>query len=223
MRVLYESRKSNGNDLDAVDANIVKTPGRPTETGPPGRMPSLKVVQFSDRAKGILTLRRNSGPNRADRRPGICLIGLVAPLPPKGGNMFTPIRILAVTVAACGCLFVSGPARAADRDGNELAQPTRKPHHSRPQAKPAEAAPSREASPQARPEAEKPSAPEGKPSEEEESSPDENEEVSPGDSPVSCDGCELAGIVLGGSLWGLFGVSRRRGVPSPVIRGFQPR
>ncbi|MBW8888507.1 MAG: hypothetical protein JF616_12190 [Fibrobacteres bacterium] len=136
--------------------------------------------------------------------------------------MFPSARILAVTVAACGCLFISGPAHARDRAGKELAQPSRKRHHLRPYPKPAESAPSRENVPRAKPHAEKPAAPQSKPSDTE-SSPSEDEEVSPGDSPASCDGCELAGAVMGGSLWGLFGVRRRRGVPRAVIRGFQPR
>ncbi len=136
--------------------------------------------------------------------------------------MFPSARILAVTVAACGCLFVSGPAHARDRVGKELAQPARKRNHSRSYSKPMETTPSPEASPGAKPQAEKPGAPQGKPSDTE-SSPSEDEEVSPGDSPASCDGCELAGITLGGSLWGLFGLRRRRDIPRAVIRGFQPR
>lgn len=134
-----------------------------------------------------------------------------------------PIRILAVTVTACGCLFLSGPAHAVGRDGDDhLVQPSRRQHHLRLHPKPAaEGIPSREDS-RAKPEAEKPPAPSSKPSGSE-TSPDEDEEVSPGDNPTSCDGCELAGFTLGGSLWGLFGIRRRRGTTRTVIRGFQPR
>jgi len=105
--------------------------------------------------------------------------------------MFLLARILAVTVTACGCLFLSGPAHARDCGGKELAQPARKQHPSRPYSKPMHAAPSRESSPRTKPQADKPSAPQGKASDTE-SSPNEDEEVSPGDSPASCDGCELA-------------------------------
>jgi hypothetical protein len=141
--------------------------------------------------------------------------------------MFSPIRILTVTVTACGCLFLAAPVNAGDRPAHasgpsrkEVAQPVRKQQHARPHSEAEERMPSREAPPRAKPGAEKPSTPQGKPADME-STPDENEEVSPGDSPASCDGCELAGITLGGSLWGLFGVRRRRG--EAVIRGLQPR
>jgi hypothetical protein len=110
-------------------------------------------------------------------------------------------RTLAVTVTACGCLFISGPAYARDCAGKELAQPSRKQHPSRSYSKPMNAAPSREAAPRAKPQAGKPAAPQNKPSDME-SSPNEDQEVSPGDSPASCDGCELAGAALGGNLWG---------------------
>lgn len=139
--------------------------------------------------------------------------------------MFPPIRILAVTVIACGSLFLAGPAHATDRSGKVAARAVRKLHSIRHQLRPAEAVPSpeEEAAPKAsKPEAEKPAKPQGKPSEKE-SIPDEDEEVSPGESPASCEGCELAGVLLGGSLWGMFGVARRRGVPRTVIRGYQPR
>jgi hypothetical protein len=139
-----------------------------------------------------------------------------------GGPLSAPIRSFAVTLTACGCLLLPVTAHALGRNGNEMAQPVHKHHAARLQAKPAEAISPEENEPQAKPEAKKPSAPEGKPADQN-SKPDEDEEVTPGDNPASCDGCELAGIVLGGSLWGLFGLSRRRGVPRPVIRGLQPR
>jgi hypothetical protein len=137
--------------------------------------------------------------------------------------MSYPIRILAVTMTACGCLFLAGPAHAVGRDGDDhLVQPSpRRPHLRLHPKQAADELPSRK-EPRAKPEAEKPSTPSGKPSGSE-STPDEDEEVSPGDSPTSCDGCELAGFALGGSLWGLFGIRRRRGTTRTVIRGFQPR
>lgn len=138
------------------------------------------------------------------------------------GPRSAPIRILAVTVAACGFLFAPRPALAGHgRAGDELAQPARKTHHSRPSARPAEGSQAPAAAPAAKPPAEE-SAPDGRPSEQE-AKPDDDEEVSPGESPDSCDGCELAGFGLAGSLWGLFGFSRRRGGPRTVIRGLQPR
>jgi hypothetical protein len=142
-----------------------------------------------------------------------------------GGPFSAPKRnlgSLAVTAAACGCLlFLPGTAHALSPTGNEIAQPVRK-HHPRQPAKAAEAVSPKETEPRAEPEAKKPSAPESYPSGQD-SQPDEDEEVTPGDNPASCDGCELAGVLLGGSLWGLFGVPRRRGVPRPGIRGLQLR
>lgn len=141
----------------------------------------------------------------------------------NGGPLSAPIRSFAVTLAACGCLiFLPGKAHALGRAGDEIAQPVPKHHAGRPHAKAAEVVSPEETEPQAKPEAKKPSAPDSKPSGQD-SQPDEDEEVTPGDNPASCDGCELAGLVLSGSLWGLFGVSRRRGVPRPVIRGLQLR
>jgi hypothetical protein len=140
---------------------------------------------------------------------------------PIGGPWSATTRILAVTIAACGFLFAPAPALAKGRAGDELAQPARNPHHhARPQVRPADEADP--AGSKAKAPAEKSRDSEAKPSDQD-SKPDEDEEVSPGDSPASCDGCELAGFALGGSLWGLFGVTRRRGVPRAVIRGLQPR
>lgn len=137
--------------------------------------------------------------------------------------MSLPIRILAVTVIAFGGLSLPGPSHAVGQPRVELTRPELKHHHGQPaRSKPGEENPSREIAPNPKSEGEKPSAPDGKPSEKE-SLPDEDEEVSPGDSPASCDGCELAGFALSGSLWGLFGVRKRRGVHRTVIRGFQPR
>jgi hypothetical protein len=134
--------------------------------------------------------------------------------------MLSPIRILTVTVTALGLLLVPGPVQAQARSGGELAQPARKKHHAPAASKAADKSAVPSAAPAESPVA--PSKPESLPSEPE-AQPDENEEVAPGEDPASCDGCELAVVSLGGTLWGLFGVSRRRGIPRPVIRGLQPR
>lgn len=142
---------------------------------------------------------------------------------PNGGPRSASIRIIAVTAGLCGFLLASGPipAAAADRPDEELAQPARKRHHARPPARKAEERPAPSAAPG--PRAQPPgAAPESRPAEPEDKG-EEEEEVSPGDDPASCDGCELAGSILAGTLWGLFGVSRRRGIPRPVVRGLQLR
>lgn len=105
--------------------------------------------------------------------------------------------------------------------GTELAQPARPQGISLPPARPAAEKTGPSAAP-VRPPASIPA--EADPEKAEPAAnPDDDEEVSPGDDPASCDGCELAGFSWAGTLWGLFGVSRRRGIPRAVIRGLQPR
>ena len=112
-------------------------------------------------------------------------------------------------------------ARQVEARSGLASQPARQNHLPHPAVKPQDEHPRPAAlphakHPEARPAAQDPD--EDQPATE----PEDDEEVSPGDSPTSCDGCELAGFGLAGSLWGLFGVSRKR-LPRPVIRGLQPR
>jgi hypothetical protein len=112
------------------------------------------------------------------------------------------------------------PALASS--GKELAQPARPERHAVPRQRPPDRKPARSVAPVGQAPLSEPAEPEPK-GVEQSSDPEDEGEVSPGEDPASCDGCELAMISLGGTLWGLFGVSRRRGVPRPVIRGLQPR
>jgi hypothetical protein len=151
------------------------------------------------------------------------------PILPKGPRPGFK-SMLASTLTAFGFLAACmAPALAsssektlASSSKKELAQPERPKRHSGARERPADAGPAPAASPRSEHPVSEPSEPESRPTEPS-SVPDDDEEVSPGDDPASCDGCEMAVVSLGGTLWGLFGVSRRRGVPRTVIRGLQPR
>lgn len=139
--------------------------------------------------------------------------------------MLNPRRILAVTLAASGFLLAplalvshagETAARGADR---AMRAKSMEPADGGPGQAPARpAAPKPSDSPKADPR--RPDGEKGEPA----SQPGEEEEVAPGEDPASCDGCELAGLVWAGSLWGLFAVERvrRGGIPRAFIRG-QPR
>ena len=135
----------------------------------------------------------------------------------RSGPGFVPTRVLAALLTTLGFSLAHGTAEAKDPAGSEWAQPARKLYHSGSQAG---EAPAPAVAPRAKPQAEKPTQPESLP-EERTTEPDDEEDVSPGENPASCDGCELAGFALSGSLWGLFGFPRRRGGPRTVLRGLQ--
>jgi hypothetical protein len=141
---------------------------------------------------------------------------------PTNGSRSGALRFISVTMTACGLLTAAAlPAQAAS--AKEVAQPARPHHHKGPHDRPGGKAPVPAVAPPRQHPASEPAERTEGPAEERSSTPDEEEEVSPGEDPASCEGCELAGFALGGTLWGLFGVSRRRGIPRPVIRGLQPR
>ncbi len=133
------------------------------------------------------------------------------------------IRMFAAAATACGILAAGTlPSAASAASDQELAQAARGKRHAGPREKPAEKMPVPRAAPAGKSPGTEPTERESRP-EDPSSAPEDEEEVSPGDDPASCDGCELAMVSLGGTLWGLFGVSRRRGVPRTVIRGLRPR
>lgn len=133
------------------------------------------------------------------------------------------IRTFAAAVTACGILAAGTfPSAASAASNQELAQPARGKRHAGPREKPTEKMPVPRAAPAEKRQGIEPTERETRP-EEPSSAPDDEEEVSPGEDPASCDGCELAMVSLGGTLWGMFGVSRRRGMPRTVIRGLRPR